>query len=288
MVGGDESLKDPIFRAMIRAGELAGEVYFAIDNISNKVVGVAIWFPPGKSLEEQRALGFDQFMGKLSPETRAFWSNSYVPVVDQFLAELLGPDGTRESHYLNQLATDPAFQKMGIATLLLKTVHDRFPESGTRPMFAHCAANEQNARFYESCGYTVKGKMFMEAPTGGYPVIVLTKYYHTPTAYPRISNQPKRSDEIILFPGYPLRMACCALLFAHNIQLHCLMSVFRALPILPNRDEQRTRHCASGNGDLCNLSTSPASWKLRGADSETHIKLCRERNVPQVGYPIAK
>lgn len=50
MVGGDESLKDPIFRAMIRAGELAGEVYLATDNSSGKVVAVAVWFPPGISL----------------------------------------------------------------------------------------------------------------------------------------------------------------------------------------------------------------------------------------------
>jgi len=50
MVGGDESLKDPIFRAILRAGELAGEVYLATDNSSNKVVGVAVWFPPGRTL----------------------------------------------------------------------------------------------------------------------------------------------------------------------------------------------------------------------------------------------
>ncbi|KAF7330357.1 N-acetyltransferase domain-containing protein [Mycena venus] len=193
MVGGDESLKAAIWRAMIRAGLLDGEVYFATDDSSHKVVGVAVWFPPGKSLfdsEEQRALGFDDFMKKLSPETQEFWANSYVPVVDKFLAEVIGPSassssqpftgcmiidsnmqGTRDSQYLNQLATDPAFQKKGIATMLLKT----FAESDNPPMFAHCAANEKNARFYESCGYTIKGKMFLDAPTGGYPVIVLTK-----------------------------------------------------------------------------------------------------------------
>ncbi|KAJ7039530.1 hypothetical protein C8F04DRAFT_1085594 [Mycena alexandri] len=178
MVGGDESLKDPIFRAMIRAGELAGEVYFATDDNTQQVVGVAVWFPPGKSLfesEGQRGLGFDDFMTKLSPETSAFWSNAYVPVVDKFLEEVLGADGTRNSQYLNQLATDPRFQRKGIATMLLKTVHDKFADSDTPPLFAHCAANEKNARFYESCGYTVRGQIHLDAPTGGYPVIVLTK-----------------------------------------------------------------------------------------------------------------
>lgn len=100
MVGGDEKLKDPIFRAMIRAAELEGEVYFATD--SGNVVAVAVWFPPGKSLfdssvmffnlkpsnmsrrEEQRALGFDDFIKKLTPEIKAFWDN----VVHFFLSFL--------------------------------------------------------------------------------------------------------------------------------------------------------------------------------------------------------
>ncbi|KAJ7746594.1 hypothetical protein B0H16DRAFT_1421514 [Mycena metata] len=173
MVGGDESLKDPIFRAMIRAGELAGEVYFATDDDTQQVVGVAVWFPPGTSLfesEEQRALGFDEFMTKLSPETSAFWSNAYVPVVDKFLAEVLGADGTRNSQYLNQLATDPRFQRKGIATMLLKTVHNKagisffserigrltkitiqFADSDTPPLFAHCAANEKNVCPFLTC-----------------------------------------------------------------------------------------------------------------------------------------
>ncbi|KAJ7510317.1 hypothetical protein B0H11DRAFT_1958498 [Mycena galericulata] len=128
MVGGDESLKDPIFRAMIRAGELAGEVYLATDNSSGKVVAVAVWFPSGVSLfdsEEQRSLGFDDFMKKLSPDTKAFWDTSYVPVVDKFLAQVIGPNGVRDSHYLNLIATDPAFQRKGIATMLLKTVHEK-------------------------------------------------------------------------------------------------------------------------------------------------------------------
>ncbi|KAJ7116333.1 hypothetical protein C8R44DRAFT_792209 [Mycena epipterygia] len=180
MVGGDETLKDPIFRAMIRAAELEGEVYFATD--SSKVVAVAVWFPPGKSLfnsEEQRALGFDDFIKKLTPETKAFWDNVYGPVVDKFLAEVIGPTGTRDSQYLNLIATDPPCQNKGIATLLLKTVHDNLREKdkkeNTNTMLAHCASNQANARFYESCGYTIRGKMDMDAPTGGYPVIVLTK-----------------------------------------------------------------------------------------------------------------
>ncbi|KAJ6630985.1 hypothetical protein B0H10DRAFT_2207371 [Mycena sp. CBHHK59/15] len=178
MVGDDDSLKGPVFRAMIRAGELDGEVYLATEIGSMKAVGVAVWFPPGKSLfatEEQRALGFDEFFEKLSPEIKNFWNDTYDPVVDKFLAETIGPTAcypwTADYWYLNLIATDPAFQNKGIATMLLKTLSD----SDSRPMLAHCASNEPNVRFYESCDYHVKGKIYMEAATGGYPVFCLTK-----------------------------------------------------------------------------------------------------------------
>jgi hypothetical protein len=53
---------------MIRAGLLAGEVYFATDNSSNKVVGVAVWFPPGKSLFDSSDLSsFIQYSSNMSP-----------------------------------------------------------------------------------------------------------------------------------------------------------------------------------------------------------------------------
>ncbi|KAJ7116334.1 hypothetical protein C8R44DRAFT_792212 [Mycena epipterygia] len=155
MVGGDEKLKDPIFRAMIRAGETDGQVWLTTDSSSNKVVAVAVCFPPGKSLfdsEEQRALGFDDFMKQLSPETRAFWDNVYVPEVTRFLAEIMGPTGTRDCQYLDLLATDPSFQNKGIATMLLKSMENQI--LGTDTVQALCAMNEGNARFYQAFGYT--------------------------------------------------------------------------------------------------------------------------------------
>jgi hypothetical protein len=79
MTGGDETLKGELFRAMIRAANIAGEIYLATDPSSNKIVAFTLWFPPGTSLfdsEEQRALGFDDFMNKISPETKAFWENA--------------------------------------------------------------------------------------------------------------------------------------------------------------------------------------------------------------------
>lgn len=49
MVGEDTSLKDPLFRCMIRAGTLAGKTYLAIDE-SEQIVGLAVWLKPGETL----------------------------------------------------------------------------------------------------------------------------------------------------------------------------------------------------------------------------------------------
>lgn len=52
MVGGDKSLKDLLFSAMIRAGHLAGKFYVATETTTNKTVAFAVWFPPGQGLWE--------------------------------------------------------------------------------------------------------------------------------------------------------------------------------------------------------------------------------------------
>lgn len=51
MVGDDKNLMDPLFRSMIRAADLAGTIDLACDvSDSDKIVGMAVWFGPGKSL----------------------------------------------------------------------------------------------------------------------------------------------------------------------------------------------------------------------------------------------
>ncbi|KAK0454670.1 hypothetical protein EV421DRAFT_1896593 [Armillaria borealis] len=82
MVGDDKNLMDPLFRSMIRAADSAGTIDLACDvSDSDKIVGMAVWFGPGKSLfadAEQRELGLNEFMDKLSPETRQWWEKTAI------------------------------------------------------------------------------------------------------------------------------------------------------------------------------------------------------------------
>jgi hypothetical protein len=65
MTGGDHKLYDPLFRNMILAGALEGTLYFAMDNSDvgtlhemSRLVGVSVWFQPGRTLNSRCALLF--------------------------------------------------------------------------------------------------------------------------------------------------------------------------------------------------------------------------------------
>ena len=65
MAGDDHKLYDPLFRNIILAGALEGNLYFAMDNSNvgtlyetSRLVGVSVWFQPGRSLNSRYALLF--------------------------------------------------------------------------------------------------------------------------------------------------------------------------------------------------------------------------------------
>lgn len=49
MVGGDNTLIDPLFRSMLRGAAIGGKFIIATDG-TGRIVGVSIWFGPGYSL----------------------------------------------------------------------------------------------------------------------------------------------------------------------------------------------------------------------------------------------
>lgn len=118
--------------------------------------------------------------------------------------------GLNDSWYLNLIATDPDFQRRGIATMLLETVYEsvrwvqyynnlaidpklsKVAESNAT--VALCASNEINVFFkknlkskrradllclqaamYESLGFINRGRIIVTAPAGQFPCICLTR-----------------------------------------------------------------------------------------------------------------
>ncbi|KAG2105165.1 hypothetical protein BD769DRAFT_1504586 [Suillus cothurnatus] len=146
MTGGNKSLEGPLFRAMIRACQLAGRVYIATVIDTGAIAGLALWFPPGQVLWEksvaitagyvynfvhtvtsdaQRNLGFNQFLESLSPKTREWWINTYGSALAPFITTALSPHTVESSWYLNCICVDPKYQRQGIATNLIKMVEQK-------------------------------------------------------------------------------------------------------------------------------------------------------------------
>ncbi|TFY74384.1 hypothetical protein EWM64_g9628 [Hericium alpestre] len=175
LVCGDMSLADPLFRAMVRATALEGEFYVAV-NDSEKILGLGLWFGPGKDLfstEQQRKLGFNDFFGRLSPEGQTWWTQTYPAKMGEFLSHHLGPQGKSNSYYLNCLATDPAFQRKGVAAQIVETVFQKAIADENR--LALIATNAKTVLIYESMGFQNKGHVSVDAPTSSVTCTLLTR-----------------------------------------------------------------------------------------------------------------
>jgi hypothetical protein len=81
LVGGNTSLSPIQLRATVAAANIGGTIHVATLPSSeageeDKIVGVAVWFAPGQSLNstvEQRSAGWDAFMDVVDDETRRWW-----------------------------------------------------------------------------------------------------------------------------------------------------------------------------------------------------------------------
>ncbi|KAG1847584.1 hypothetical protein F4604DRAFT_1726134 [Suillus subluteus] len=169
MTGGNKSLEGPLFRAMIRACQLAGRVYIATVIDTGAIAGLALWFPPGKVLwqnDAQRNLGFDQFLESLSPKTREWWINTYSgPALAPFIETALSPHTVESSWYLNCICVDPKCQRQGIATNLIKMVEQ---QAMTTSILALCTDTDDNVAVYKALHFQYKGEAPLPTPEDEY------------------------------------------------------------------------------------------------------------------------
>ncbi|KAA1474026.1 hypothetical protein DENSPDRAFT_840566 [Dentipellis sp. KUC8613] len=174
LTGDNSDLVDPLFRSIVRAGELCGAIYLAT-NKSGSVLAVGLWFGPGQELwstVEQRELGFNDLFARLSLDTQKWWTEVYGPRLAEFLRGCIG-NKKRESWYANLIATDPHWQRHGIATALVEVVYQRAIADKT--ILALCTSNETNTVVYQRMGFEVKGRVDLPSPRGEIPTTCLTK-----------------------------------------------------------------------------------------------------------------
>ncbi|KAF8549284.1 hypothetical protein OG21DRAFT_611921 [Imleria badia] len=187
LTGGKLDLLPDLFRAMTRCCMIDGECYIATEMATQKIVGTALWFPPGKHLwateELRQATGFNTFFGKLDQAAKDWWINDasflfssvcelrkitlniqYQAQVTEFLKENYGPETDRVSWWLNNVAVLPEYQGNGIATSLLEKV---LRKAATNEAIGLCTDTEKNVKFYKSLRYKEIGILYMRHPVDG-------------------------------------------------------------------------------------------------------------------------
>ncbi|KAE9393404.1 hypothetical protein BT96DRAFT_1023062 [Gymnopus androsaceus JB14] len=166
--GGDASLDESMWKAMIRAGFHSGAVYVSSDGAeSNEIMSIGVWFGPGEVLyatEEQRSLGFNDFFHKIVPKYQEWLSNDFGPKVRKFKANVLGPTTEKDAWYCNIMATHPDYQRRGLGSAIIRAVCNRASQEGAPVALG--TQSEKNAKFYRSIGFQEVGRMDEETPWG--------------------------------------------------------------------------------------------------------------------------
>ncbi|KAA1472945.1 acyl-CoA N-acyltransferase [Dentipellis sp. KUC8613] len=141
MTGGDRKLQPLLFDWLIRTCVIGGQLY-VVTNASGTIVGVGTWYFPGQDavLTAEQKQGYLRFVEALSPELQKWWTE----------------DGKLDSYSLSVLATDPDFQKKGVASKLMHAVFEQARGSNARIVLS--ATNEANIAFYQKLGFQLTGE----------------------------------------------------------------------------------------------------------------------------------
>ena len=110
--------------------------------------GTAIWLPPGIFGDEQKIS--DWVSENVSPQRL----ETFLHVLDEM--QKYYPK-TNRCWYLAVLAVDPAFQRLGLGSLLMKHVNQLLDETGSQGYLE--SSNPENISLYQRHGYEVIGEI---------------------------------------------------------------------------------------------------------------------------------
>ncbi|CAA7269972.1 unnamed protein product [Cyclocybe aegerita] len=173
MIGGDETLRIHMFRAMIRAGAREGAFYAVTDTMSGIILSFSIWFAPGRRIfdtEAQRSLDWTDFVNALQPKVQEWWVNVLGPLHHEAMVKYVGPEYP-DSWYASIIATDPEYQRRGYASSLVSTVLQRGTKEGKPVLLA--TQTMGNAKWYQSLGFELKGKTTIPSDYFKFPDYIL-------------------------------------------------------------------------------------------------------------------
>jgi len=149
--------------AELRAGALGGEFYTATDS-SGDLLGYALTMPPGTELfstEEQRQLGFYDFMNKLSDEGKKYYETTMVEYRD-WADKTIAPVTGIGSWWIYLLMIRRDQQGKGIGSSLVRLIRDKAAKNDEALGLA--TSNSINVEIYKKMGFELRGHMAVPSP----------------------------------------------------------------------------------------------------------------------------
>ncbi|KAI0631486.1 hypothetical protein C8Q77DRAFT_1127136 [Trametes polyzona] len=165
-VSGRADLGPLMARAVIRPlARVSGELYTARDE-RGALVGFAIWAPPGRSAfdtPEQLDMGFNEFLGNVDEEGRAFQARVNGEEVPRFLKDSLGMDNAELDCYFCWFAmVKEEYQRKGICRALFQLVGEKAKAKGATMVLL--TGTTENVAVYEKLGFKERGRREMDSP----------------------------------------------------------------------------------------------------------------------------
>jgi len=146
-------------KSTLCAGLLGGDVYVAeTTDAAAKIVGCAIWFPPGRTLydsDDQKELALQPLLASLSKDLQQWWDDFLAKYV-KFVAAAVGEAEELASWRLQTIAVHPEYQRRRIGTLLVDTIIPRAALTKT-PLCVDCS-EEINVEVYQHLGFELMPK----------------------------------------------------------------------------------------------------------------------------------
>ncbi|EJU05180.1 hypothetical protein DACRYDRAFT_113367 [Dacryopinax primogenitus] len=166
----DENLFYRFMRAHVVGAVVDGQLWVAEDLASEepKIVGVALWFPPGTEFlgteEGRKEAGMDKVIGSLSESMQRWWYDYFIPGGAKQANTYLGPSAKHDAYHMLMLAVLPSYHSKGIGrTLLFAQARGAF-EQGKRVCWE--ASNEVNVEKYGRWGGRPRGKERYDGDSG--------------------------------------------------------------------------------------------------------------------------
>ncbi|VDC00612.1 unnamed protein product [Peniophora sp. CBMAI 1063] len=168
MLGGDLSLRDGMYAAMVRATLLEGTVY--VVEVDSRVVTLALWFRQPMGLfktEAQRELGFNEWFAKLPVNLQRWWTEDKS---EAYQKTIISQEELDKMWFCNLMVTDKAEHNKGHATFVMDQLTAKARASGE--ILGVCTANEVNVPKYKAMGFEERGRLTAHRHKRGHEYMV--------------------------------------------------------------------------------------------------------------------